>query len=200
VRLALATLVVAGCSSGYQIAVDATPDRLSIVVRDDSCGATRPPAFGQCVVASDVGGPSCVSHEVSCVTSVRLERGGQVVDEVAVDPSHPPSFETMPSGTDAVVVGCGGEARIPIPMLPAPPQITAWSGGRVEWTESAPVVAFAIQVGNIHCSVDPALAAFDVGQSGGMVSVTASLAETTVDTPIGEARVHASATATALDN
>ena len=37
-RLAVATLLLVGCSSGYDIEVDARPDRLSVAVYDDACG------------------------------------------------------------------------------------------------------------------------------------------------------------------
>jgi hypothetical protein len=192
-----ALLLVAGCSSGYDIEVDARPDRLSIAVYDESCGSrAHVPELGHCAFSGG-GGSSCEPHQASCVTSVRLERDGQILDEVASEPDIFANFAAMPAGTQAVVVGCGSEARIPIPaMLPGVPQITAWSGGHVEWTESGTAQWISITLGVVDegtsCDLEPGLGVYDVPGSGNRLTIGAHLA-TTVDTPLGEAHVLASA-------
>jgi hypothetical protein len=199
VRLALATLLLVGCSSGYDIEVDARPDRVSVAVYDDACGTrASAPGLGHCAVFGDEGGSSCRRHRASCVTSVRFERDGQILDEVTSEPDIDANLETMPAGIEAVIVGCGSEARVPIPaMLPTVPQITAWSGGHVEWTESGAAEWVTITLSDAgifgtSCDLDPGLGAYDVPGSGDLLTIGAHLA-TTVDTPIGDAHVLASA-------
>lgn len=126
------------------IAVDVTAGALQYYVSDSACSCKMYyswPDAGACIVMTDAG-RGCACHPGSCLTSVSLQQGANVIASVMLDPSGPNEsggFQAdMTQGLELVFEGCGDTARAAIPtVFPTAPSITGTSPGmtgtHVEW-------------------------------------------------------------------
>jgi hypothetical protein len=115
------------------------------VDRPCSCSIGEVPPISECVSTSDAIECDCSPHPADCLERLRLEEGGERIASGGVSgyagTGQVSANDGLLTRTDIelIVIGCGGEARIPLtPSEPPIPTLSSVedteSGVRVVWT------------------------------------------------------------------